>query len=407
MLSRHFYAIDELHAALQYASTRNDRSETLFWCHELIRSGYIAETISTLFESWIWNKGPFSLAWMSAAHTLASDEVSEDDIFLSAYQLSWISYTQRDSSVWNILALTAQNTPPERLTPKTPPYLPSNDQKEIYFIKAVFQGKAYSAWWMSRHLQAERVCELLRWYVIHMCPLHADSYLAYFTQLYSYDTLLGYKSDEYDIVIQCVAVLSACLTPEQQERSWKPLPDQIESHVLERIKEWDGELDRKKHRRYSIPTACLYGKTARGRIKWSESTIAQLGLLEKRCKGCPFWDEIIEEYQTNDEWKSDDDREAFYERYFADDIPDEWTAAEKKYSHGDGILAPTEQLNLGTYARRFFSSVSRFAWGNGASQEFLRTKNSHCPLSIVHDLPPLEEIPVSLFRPLHRRVYLS
>ena len=102
-LSRHFYAVDEVHAALSYRTTGCDRAETLFWCQELLLSGYASETISTLFESWLWYKGPFCLAWLATAERLASNEVTEDDIRLSAYHLSWKECC--DHSLWNILVL--------------------------------------------------------------------------------------------------------------------------------------------------------------------------------------------------------------------------------------------------------------------------------------------------------------
>ena len=78
-LSRHFYALDEVHAALTYCSRRNDPVETLFWCQELLHSGHIGETISTLFEAWLWHKGPFHLSWLQHAwSTLRSDTSSND-----------------------------------------------------------------------------------------------------------------------------------------------------------------------------------------------------------------------------------------------------------------------------------------------------------------------------------------
>jgi hypothetical protein len=42
------------------------------------------------------------------------------------------------------------------------------------------------------------------------------------------------------------------------------------------------------------------------------------------------------------EWVSDDAKEAFYSTYFPDDIPDEWSLADQKKSHGAGMLRPDE-----------------------------------------------------------------
>jgi hypothetical protein len=408
-LTRHFYALDEVHAALQYSSTRNDHGETVFWCYELLCSGYASEAISTLFESWLWHKGSFSLSWLSIAEQLASDEVNQDDILLATYQLSAVPYHRRDHSLWNILVLSAANTPPDRVTPKTPPYLPSTDEKEVYMVRAIFQGKAYSAWWISRHLPHERVWELLRWYIRYMCPMYSEKYDRYFTLLEKYETLLGYQSEEYDTVIRCMAVLSVCLNIEQQEKSFIQLPSQIDTNLQNRIHDWDTELGRKVHRRYTIPTACLYGKTIRGQMKWSESTVSHLGHMEQCWKGCPFWDEALQEYQTQkNTWISDDTREAFYDRYLLDDIPDEWTKSEKQKSHGDGIMSPTDKANLSVYSRRFFSSLSRFAWHTfPIIQICLDKKEGIDPLDVIKWFPPPVPIMDNILQPVHRRVYVQ
>ena len=406
-LTRHFYALDEVYSALQYASTRNDRLETLFWCKELLLSQCVGETISTLFESWLWHKGPFQLQWLLGAWTtLAGEELSEDDILLAAYQLSAISYRHRDHSLWNILVLTAKGVAPERLTPKTPAILPSSDDRECYFVRALYQGKAYSAWWMSRRIAADRVWELIAWYATH-CTKHGVSYHTCFKALQGYEQLLGYRTDEYDTIVRCLAVLSLCLSHSQQVHSLSSLPSTIDATSLMRIAEWQERLGRKSYRIYSIPTACLYG-TGRGRIPWQSSTVSQLN--ETHLIGCPFWEEALSEYAIIDaatiHWNSE---EQFYHRYFPDDLPDEWTKAEKERSHGDGLLAPQETVHLGKYARRFLSQYARLAWN---VRPIVRTFLEQHPITECHPTAivslflnlSLSDTTVDWKTPLRRRV---
>ena len=405
-LSRHFYALDEVHAALTYATTRNDRLETLFWCDELLLSDCAAETISTLFESWLWHKGPFHLSWLlHAFQTLASDEVSEQDILLSAYQLSSIPHTQQDHSVWKILAMTAAHIIPDRVTPRTPS-LPSANTHEIYFVRALYQGKAYSAWWMSRHFTEERLWALLEWYADQTD--HATAYRSCFHSLRNYEQLLGYRTSEYDIIIQCVAVCAVSLSPLQCRASFSTITTTIDSMYDSRITEWKPLVGLKKRRMYSIPIACLYGRTQRGSMSWKESTVYQLNHIENHLIGCPFWDAALTDYATiNDSvihWTSDDSMEAFYDRYFPDDIPDEWTKVEKQISHGDGLLAPKESLRFSKYARLYFSKWSRLAWNSGSLlSPFLELASFEChPTSLVGSLttPSLNLIQLE---PIHRR----
>lgn len=357
-LSRHFYALDEVHSALQYSSTRNDRAETLFWCNELLRSGCVSETISTLLESWLWNKGPFCLSWiLHAFSTLGGDECSEEDVLLSAYQLSCVSYLKRDHSLWSILALHALNVPCDRVGPKTIPH-PFTDDREIYLIRAIVQGRAYCAWCMAQQMEWDRVQTILTWY--SSCT-SLKTCLRYFEE---YEKLLGYRTPEYDTVFRCLSVITICLSPSQQEESFRPLPSCIDASQIDH---WDSLLGTKA-RVYSIPQSALYGRTLRGRMRWTQSTVSQLNDIEPHLIGCPFWEEAISEYGTILKstilWNSDDDREAFYQRYFPDDIPDEWTKSEKAKSHGEGILGPTESLTMVKYARNYLSKWSRFAWNS-------------------------------------------
>lgn len=408
-LSRHFYTLDEVHAALSYCSRRNDTIETLFWCQELILSNHIGEAISTLFEAWLWNKGPFCLAWLHyAGTTLRSEELIADDILIAAYQLSLIPYDKQDHSLWNILVLSSDK--PDRVTPKTPLWVSDKtDEKELYFIRALYQGKAQSAWWMAQQLEEERVWNILALYATYRYPHY--SYDVIWSTLRQYESLLGYRTIEYDKIILCFAVLSCCLTIEQQKKSSKELPIQLPSIQQNTLQRWMEKEGRKERRVYSIPTACLYGITQRGRSSWSHTNVKELNWIENSLIGCPFWEEAIAEYGTIIDgaikWHSDDDLETFYDRYFPDDIPDEWTKAEKAISHGDGILGPTESVKLYKYSRSVFSKWSRLAWNTQERVLSLLDKNHNewnGQLSSILSNTIIQEM--SILSPIHRRKYI-
>jgi len=347
-LTRHLYAVDEVHAALTYCSQRSDCSETVFWCRELIDSGYGAEAISTLFSAWMWHRGPFDLQWLvCAASTLASDAVTEEDILVSAHHLS--QRCMRDHSLWTVLTSSA----PDRVTPRTPPFCVGYtgiSDEELFFFRALYQGRAHSAWWMARHWEPSHVWACLDQYV--ESSTYAADYRVCFHVLQHYESLLGYRVE--DSVILCLAVLSACLSPAQQEKSFCVLSD----HMVAAAPAQEQSI--RTARRYTIPSACLYGDTARGRMTWSQSTVSSLRDMDLR--GCPFWEEH--------RWTTEDEREAFYDRFFPDDPPDEWTLAEQQRSHGDGILAPGDvtRCTMEKYARLFLSQPSRLAWSQDGKE---------------------------------------
>lgn len=369
-LSRHFYSLDEVQAALLYTTSRNNPTEALFWSQELILSGCVGEAISTLFQSWLWNTGPLRLKWLIDSYkSLASEELSEDDILLATYRLTTIHHTNRDNSLWNILVLTAQNPNemPDTVTRKTPHVIPSEDPKEIYFVRAMFQGKSRAAWWISRYIDNDRIWILLDWFAENIHTKFQEEYRTCLEALQNYDQLLGYKSEEYDVIVRCVAVIMMCVWPDKLEESFKPLVSEIDKNNSQTLNELASAIGRRERRVHQIPSACLYGTTLRGRSKWAQSNYTQLYSVEKYLVGCPFWDEVLEEYADIDEqgtikWKSDDKMEEFYEKYFPDDIPDEWSKKDQQKSHGDGVLGPTDKPTIWKYSRNFMSKIPYLAW---------------------------------------------
>ena len=386
-LSRHFYSLDEVQAALLYTTTRTRIQEALFWSQEMIQSGCIGEAISTLFQSWLWHTGPMRLQWLiNAWKTLASEQLSTEDILLSTYRLSSISSVERDNSLWNILCITGSdpNKIPDRVTKKTPQFVPSKDLipkmvqrekineevcdiKELYFIRAIYQGKASSAWWASMYLSEERVWLLLDWFATHIRIEHTEEYKQCLESLKGYEQLLGYKSAEYDIIVRCMAVIIMCVGDEKRKRSFRPEIDMIDERYVKEMKEWDVNMGRISRRIYQIPKECLYGITLRGCMKWTHHNMIQLHNVEKYIVGCSFWDETLSEYADVSEdgiikWYSDDKQEEFYEIFFPDDIPDEWTKTEKLKSHGDGIIGPSDKVNMWKFSRTFMTKIPHLAW---------------------------------------------
>ena len=371
-LSRHFYSLDEVQAALLYTTSHNTPAEALFWCQELVMSGSISEAISTLFQSWLWHTGPTRLQWLVNVwqSSLITEELSEDDILLATYRLAAIPQNQRDNSLWNILVLTMENPSkmPDRVTRKTPKVLDKeiDDKKELYFIRAMFQGKARSAWWISQYLDEDRVWMLLDWFLNNVYSTFKEQYKVCFLALQSYELLLGYKSAEYDIIVRCAAINMMCIPLKRQELSFKVEPE-IDVRTAQMLNELELSIGRRDRRVHKIPTACLYGITARGRSQWTQKNYIQLYNVEKYLIGCPFWDEVLSEYANVldsgvIQWHSDDVMEQFYNKYFPDDIPDEWSLLDQQKSHGDGILGPSDKVKISKWSRTFMSKLPHLAW---------------------------------------------
>jgi hypothetical protein len=82
----------------------------------------------------------------------------------------------------------------------------------------------------------------------------------------------------------------------------------------------------------------------------------------------PFWEQVLSEYChgfifspknkkcSGIKWLSHDKMVEFYDKYFVDDIPDEWSLVEKNISHGPGVLLPEETVDINSVINRWFSN---------------------------------------------------
>jgi hypothetical protein len=107
---------------------------------------------------------------------------------------------------------------------------------------------------------------------------------------------------------------------------------------------WSSMVGRRQARVHAIPAEALHGSTTRGAIPFKYSNITDVrDPVTLLSDGCTFWRLALQEAGvTVDEdtgsiaFPDDDAVEAFYQRYFPDDIPDEWSAEDQAKSHGRG-----------------------------------------------------------------------
>lgn len=409
-LTRHFYSFDDVQAAIYYGGGRAAWKETVFWCRELALSGHVSEAISTLFESWLWNRGPFHMRWLlDAMDLLGGEEVSMENLLVMAEALSRCSL--KDHSLWALLVSSVVEGEADRLfdrvTRRTPlAKLPVDaNEREIFLIRAMYQHKAGAAWWAIEGIPTERVESLLEWYVEHVLVGEGrgdgEEESRWYEALRGYDRLLGYRSDAYDRAILCVRVLAMCLTADQRKKSMAP---SVSSPLYRKDEaEWDQVLGRKAGRIYPIPYYGLYGVTVRGRMRQTDTTIGELWDVRRGMIGVACWEGI----QGVMEWES----------YFPDDLPDEWTAAEKEQSHGAGLLGKGEEVTLWGWMRRYMTGMTRLVWGKGVyllRKEGVRTWLESIPLDdtpflTLLSLPriPCVERADTPFVPVHKRKVIA
>lgn len=340
MLTRNLYREDEVEAALLWCLARGRAAESAFWATELFDSDLGTVVVKTVFRAWLWFYGIKEIEWFAAfAEMMKADELDVDLLMAAVLGLR-----KRDASIVGLLA--------HGLRPEQP----------TYYEDPWTRGKTRVAWglcvagevpWTSLHEKGGLVQKLLT----------AETWFE------------GLWDSEFMWPCRAAAVLLAVYPKATGSTQFRPIPP----HIQANLKEWS-ELKGRARRVYAIPTACLYLITNRGRTHTVyDGTEAEIiGRLEPKLKGSTFWDRIAEELGG---WPSirrhDETRELFYEQFFPDDIPDEWSTADRAKSHGRGVLQPNTTAEPARFIETWFRGVHcSVAWSGEKRLSVLPSKLS-------------------------------
>lgn len=344
-LTRHLYMEDEVVAAMQWCILRGRCVEAAFWCQELLDSGMADALLEAMRNIWLFGFSIGALPWYKAFHAFAEEEVLDaSEAIRLVVALCVIGKAGgRDTSFISIIGSPRE---PDRvgicITPK------GLKGVDAFFAAAVKEGRTITAWRAYSHasFSPDTLPRVFAWkhgsIGDEVCALLEEKYPA-------------------------IAVAALCLPAEILEKRWKkPLPA-VPSEVEVALVEWEACLGRRQRRCFSIPHECLYFITERGNTSVYSSTESRLrGSLERPGKiwGSVFWDEIAEEMGG---WEAIRDdpvaREQFYDTYFPDDIPDEWSKNDRERSHGIGALQKDETPSPRRFLLKWFGNIpSAVVW---------------------------------------------
>lgn len=354
MFTRHLYKADEVIAALHWCIRQGRTNEAVFWCLELLDSELQEILTEELYKVWL---SYFGIGCLSALPVLTP--VEREDYLGIVSGLSRLPKERRDRSNLVLLILGLQEKQVDRVSsiPTLEPLFQRTDCNELEraFLAAVFQGKTLLAFQLSRSLWQEnhrRVFDLLQEIsrLKHKQPQMEDAL-----------TLLEFHSETESWMTRACAIATASLHPRYVGESLKPLTLTVSSDCNDLLKEWTDLYGRRRRRIYQIPYECLYKVTKRGLQSNKVSTLDELYTLsDASLLGCPFWNRIIEEEAP---WLDDDRKMDFYDLYFPDDIPDEWSRADQEKSHGWGSLINAEVPNWQKYWKRWYRDMkARAVW---------------------------------------------
>jgi hypothetical protein len=296
-LTKHLYRFEEVRTAFLYTIRCRRTIEALFWLEELEESCYSGEARRLLFVAWFLFVGLLRMAWIASWSELGT---TREGRRILCIQLC--SCSERDSSLWNLVA--------------------SN-------VLPVITVPILTQW---RQAQTQETCFTVSWNDARLPPI--------LTALQS--ELKGYR-----LFAKATAFGIQSWWKQIPQSSWIPLS--AKNHLIHELEEWS-QFSMRKRRLYAIPYDSLFGMCWRG---IGGDTTEELHMLTKELfQTSPYW-------KPKAVWETDEELEEFYETYFPDDIPDEWSLADQEKSHGAPGFG-TVDSPLGRWWRNWIPEEAQF-----------------------------------------------
>ncbi len=355
MLSRHLYEIDEVVSALMWACKRRRLIEVAFWCQELLDTEEIDKLYEALYTYWLWQIGVCRLDLLLELERIfhSHEETTSTEILQLCLSFAMVSPQEKDNSVFVLLVMGSHDSAPwDRVSITTKKYeVPTNlSILERAFLLACCQGKIRTAWKLGQPLwESSSLWE----HILHLSRQKDGNFLEpCFRILQKNESCFTWES-------RAAAICLACSLEKNKINSFVPysIPPEIEESLVC----WKANEGRRKRRELSIPMECLYWITERGRTSHQKSNLGKLYCSSwKDLEGSAFWNRVLEEFQP---WASDGHKEVFWDTFFPDDIPDEWSLNDQQKSHGLGVLINQENPQFWKFAEKWFGDLkSKRIW---------------------------------------------
>ena len=337
-LTRNLYREDEVIAALKWCILKGRSSEAIFWLQECLDSHMRAEAIEALIWTWVFGCGPSALSWFLRLRLAFQRGADLTDTAIVDLAVSLIQHQRRvpNGSALALLVLGSSGYPVDNIG--NPPMPAGEDDSAV--SRAILQGKPRIAWSLLRTAWSPEAWSLVRrtgaWKHGAVAE-HLDNVLNCLEMAPSW-----LDTDHWIWPFRAVAISALCVPKGQLAVAPEVGAPNLDLSA-ERLAYMD--LSMRDRRIHPIPHDCLYWFTARGALRINETTDGELThRLETAMEGSKFWDALRPDLTNS--------REAFYDTYFPDDIPDEWSLADRQKSHGIGTVALTPNPDYRIIFRR-------------------------------------------------------
>ena len=336
-LTRNLYREDEVLAALRHSIVMGDQAAALFWTQEGIDSDMDVRIFQTLLSVWLNCVGLQNIHWLGwLVESLRSD--LDEETILSL--VTALAGSPKDCSIFalEVLGIDQTAAAPDHVGAFTlPPALQGLSPVETAFAKAVLQGKTEFAWALAGPLWSNERADAVLWEIQPAVVLNQIN-----------TVLEPIWSDEFVWPFRALSVLMATSKRDFGSLQLAPLPKPSKEHM----DAWTARktMRMRERRQLSIPSESLFWFTERGSMRSSETTEMDLmGGLRPALTQSPFWED-----------------KADFDEFMTSDIPDEWSSAARRVSHGPGIIGGSTATLVETTLNTMYCLDScRLIWRGG------------------------------------------
>jgi hypothetical protein len=369
-LSKHLYRIDEVLSSLRWSIITHNITETAFWTIELYQTGLIQECLELLESIWVYHIGFGSFfLFQLILHIYEEGDVSEEDLVSIA-----CAFARRklcDSTTFHLLLRGSTFIKP---FPHSKEYLTAQEA----ISDCLTRGKLQEAWQISKCLPEEEL-----WLILE-----------------------NLVSKERKEALCIVKELRECrreslalgfILVNLDEITWLNSQETIENKIpietSKAIEEWQSEKSMRKRRAIQPKINALLYLTQRSQqtpYVSSEPDI-QLNLLENLLHS-EYWKMILDGFLLEGKWKSARHKELFYDTYFPQDIPDEWSLADREKSHGRGLGKPLPESRIRFIQLTLQYSKSLELWNSTFPSTFDCSMDWDSLYSVKSEFSPMKPI---------------
>ena len=350
MLTRNLYNLQEVKASLAYAMLVRKLRESLFWAQEILASECGWELGDVLIHFWLQYCCPYDMTLPVAIKAL--DYEGDMDTAIIAVIMRLIQAQTGENMIMEIFVEGFNRYP-------FPNYKVKPTKENATFARQLSEKSGIPALICLEIWNALEKGEVSRaWHiafqqgkgkegaVADIIPLLAEGVPAKTIDcLLELSNILEYKVHSY---IACFLLIGLSKTEKIKARKKTEIEyDNIPGLMLS-VSSWFKKQGKRSARVHAIETRALYGLETKAELQELYDIYPQLK------DATPFWQRIIAGYDLTD----DNKKEEFYETWFPNDIPDEWSLEDQQMSHRlNGKEAEDDPLKfLEIFYRKFRKS---------------------------------------------------